>query len=311
MRDDGLESSITLKEEDKGGGGENQHSKIFVEQAEEAEEVLQSCVDKESKESTKSEPALGQNTTSNHHAIPTDDLYSSFEMGRVSEDDEGLLYSGNFGEQMVSDETSNKQQQSLEEEANMVDTSINDSVDFLTDHQTCTKGNIGSPHGEDVPGAYLVRFLCSKFLLAGHSGSLLGDRSVRVSAKVLALNCLTKVLVWLPEMMEETLFIYEEQVAVVDLVQKVWDVSRYTSHGDPSVCAAAASMLGHYLRSAALNASHDLDTIGVTPSYSANNEQQLQSQPSISEVNSPVSAEAIIDILKEVCQFTILFALSF
>lgn len=70
------------------------------------------------------------------------------------------------------------------------------------------KGSTGCLYGEHVvPGCSLVRFLCSGFLLAGHTGSLLGERTVRVSAKVLVLGCLSELLAWLPDLMHETLYL--------------------------------------------------------------------------------------------------------
>ena len=54
---------------------------------------------------------------------------------------------------------------------------------------------------------YLVRYLSSSFLLSGHVGSLISDRTVRVSVKVLALNCVGLAVMVMPSLMGEPLFI--------------------------------------------------------------------------------------------------------
>lgn len=54
---------------------------------------------------------------------------------------------------------------------------------------------------------YLVRYLTSSFLLSGHLGSLVPDRTVRVSVKVLALNCVGLAGMVMPSILAEPLFL--------------------------------------------------------------------------------------------------------
>lgn len=68
-------------------------------------------------------------------------------------------------------------------------------------------GAIGSFLDEDVPIKYLVRYLTSSFLLSGHIGSLIPDRSVRVSIKVLALNCVGLAVTVMPSLLAQPLFV--------------------------------------------------------------------------------------------------------
>ncbi|XP_037876527.1 huntingtin isoform X1 [Bombyx mori] len=79
-----------------------------------------------------------------------------------------------------------------------------DSTD--TDLEKCShdagfKINIGSVADDDVPLKYCVRLLASKFLLAGNKGDLIPDRSVRVSLKASALNCISEVVQVYPQAM--------------------------------------------------------------------------------------------------------------
>ncbi|KAF2361699.1 Huntingtin middle-repeat [Trinorchestia longiramus] len=181
------------------------------------------------------------------------DLYASVEIGQLADEDEAVPV-------LLPSKGSEVPFQDLEggtEEERPLDAAVLESEDTTftatsSSEQTRACGGVESVCGDCVSGRALVRLLCCRFLLAGHSGSLLGERSVRVSAKVLALNCLSCLLSWLPEMLADTL--HEQCPSHIEvLVQRVWDVTRYCRHSDPSVCAAAASLLGHYLRAAALN----------------------------------------------------------
>lgn len=67
-------------------------------------------------------------------------------------------------------------------------------------------GAIGSFLDESLPIRYLVRYLSSSFLLSGHVGSLIPDQMVRVSIKVLALNCVGLAVTVMPSLMAEPLF---------------------------------------------------------------------------------------------------------
>lgn len=48
---------------------------------------------------------------------------------------------------------------------------------------------VGNFTDEENPLKYCCRLLCRKFLLSNETGTLIADRDVRVSQKVLALNC--------------------------------------------------------------------------------------------------------------------------
>ncbi|CAG9118639.1 unnamed protein product [Plutella xylostella] len=63
------------------------------------------------------------------------------------------------------------------------------------------KVNIGSSHDEDSALKYCARLLVSKFILTGYKGGLIPDRSVRVSVKASALNCLSEILRLYPQAM--------------------------------------------------------------------------------------------------------------
>ncbi|XP_028156285.1 huntingtin [Ostrinia furnacalis] len=63
------------------------------------------------------------------------------------------------------------------------------------------KINIGASTDEDVPLKYCSRLLASKYLLAGNKGDLIHDRTVRVSVKSSALNCLSEILRLFPQAM--------------------------------------------------------------------------------------------------------------
>lgn len=59
-------------------------------------------------------------------------------------------------------------------------------------------GNPGLYLDEDVALKYCARLLASSFLLTGMSGVVMPDCQVRVSVKVLAMGCLTRVLLHYP-----------------------------------------------------------------------------------------------------------------
>ncbi|XP_075986871.1 huntingtin [Anticarsia gemmatalis] len=63
------------------------------------------------------------------------------------------------------------------------------------------KVNIGSADDDDVPLKYCARLLASKFLLTGNKGGVIPDRSIRVSLKSSALNCLSELLRLYPQAM--------------------------------------------------------------------------------------------------------------
>ncbi|XP_076067326.1 huntingtin isoform X2 [Oratosquilla oratoria] len=107
-------------------------------------------------------------------------------------------------------------------------------------------GNIGSFTDEDISLKYLVRYLCSSFLLSGHVGSVIPDKTIRVSVKVLALNCVAAASSLVPNVMGETLFIGAE--GDIELQQHVDDVLRYHSHTDPQLGASVALLAGHFVQ---------------------------------------------------------------
>ncbi|CAB3223030.1 unnamed protein product [Arctia plantaginis] len=63
------------------------------------------------------------------------------------------------------------------------------------------KVNIGSAEDDDTPLKYCSRLLASKFLLTGNKGGVIADRSIRVSLKSSALNCLAEILRLYPQAM--------------------------------------------------------------------------------------------------------------
>lgn len=106
-------------------------------------------------------------------------------------------------------------------------------------------GHTGSYLDADVPLKYCARLLASSFLLTGTSGGLVPDRNVRVSVKVLAVGCLTRVLVLYPPALFLDLHVHQQPHQ--DGVQKLWDVLEFVHHADPQLCGQTALMIGHYL----------------------------------------------------------------
>ncbi|KAK7070047.1 hypothetical protein SK128_013642, partial [Halocaridina rubra] len=112
-------------------------------------------------------------------------------------------------------------------------------------------GNIGAFLGEDLPVRYLVRYLSSSFLLSGHVGSLIADRSVRVSVKVLALNCVGLAVMVMPSLMGESLF--NDPAGEKELQQHIDDILRYHSHSDPQLGASVATVIGQFVRASLIH----------------------------------------------------------
>ncbi|XP_064096525.1 huntingtin-like [Macrobrachium nipponense] len=121
-------------------------------------------------------------------------------------------------------------------------------------------GNIGSLFEEELPVRYLVRYLSSSFLLSGHVGSLISDRAVRVSVKVLALNCVGLAVMVMPSLMGEPLFI--DPAAETELQQHVDDILRYHGHSDPQLGASVATVIGQYIRASLIHGGGQYNDLG-------------------------------------------------
>ncbi|XP_047739414.1 uncharacterized protein LOC125178803, partial [Hyalella azteca] len=87
----------------------------------------------------------------------------------------------------------------------------------------------------------------------------------------------------MPELLADTL--HDQCLDHLDvLVQRVWDVTRYCRHSDPSVCAAAAVLVGKYLRAAALNSvTHECSFPPASPSLSPTRSGSPPSPPPAGE----------------------------
>ena len=133
-----------------------------------------------------------------------------------------------------------------------------------------------------VSGESILRWLCARFLLAGYSGSLISSKTVRISWQIIALHCVARLILWLPYMILQPLYPNKRKSPCVsptldsipdsiekdgipsrpndirrrrstsneedelDFVQKIFDVTRYCNHSDPSLVSVAASVVGNY-----------------------------------------------------------------
>ncbi|XP_053619910.1 huntingtin [Plodia interpunctella] len=99
--------------------------------------------------------------------------------------------------QMQSEELTKDLSEKLQEYEETEKESEQDIVDCPQD--IGFKINIGSSTDEDVLLKYCARLIASKYLLTGNKGETIHDRSVRVSVKASALNCLSEVLQLYPQ----------------------------------------------------------------------------------------------------------------
>ena len=67
-------------------------------------------------------------------------------------------------------------------------------------------GRIGDFGDKEIPLIYCARKLTALFLLPDEKGDLIPDSCVRVSLKVLAMDCLANVITWLPKIFLLTLY---------------------------------------------------------------------------------------------------------
>jgi hypothetical protein len=72
-------------------------------------------------------------------------------------------------------------------------------------------GRVGDFGDKEIPLIYCARKLTALFLLPDEKGDLIPDSCVRVSLKVLAMDCLANVITWLPKIFLLTL--YSDQVS--------------------------------------------------------------------------------------------------
>ncbi|XP_050681884.1 huntingtin [Leptidea sinapis] len=99
------------------------------------------------------------------------------------------------GLQLDTEQLAKEVSQRLQEYEDVVDDADQDVVAKDVDF----KINIGSCTDDDVILKYCARLIVSKFLLAGCKGSVISDRSVRVSVKASALSCLSFILQMYPQ----------------------------------------------------------------------------------------------------------------
>lgn len=90
---------------------------------------------------------------------------------------------------------------------------------------------------------YMAKIICTKFLLAGDSGQLIRDDSIRVSIKSLALSCFASLVHINPEALFHC--ITGEQFHSQYLV----DILLYANHADPNLKGCVALILGKFLDS--------------------------------------------------------------
>ena len=77
-------------------------------------------------------------------------------------------------------------------------------------------GRIGDFDDKEIPLIYCARKLTALFLLPDEKGDLIPDSCVRVSLKVLAMDCLANVITWLPKIFLLTL--YFDQVSCTIMI---------------------------------------------------------------------------------------------
>ncbi|XP_050730332.1 huntingtin-like isoform X2 [Eriocheir sinensis] len=171
------------------------------------------------------------------------DLYSSIEIGQIS--DTSLLL-GRVEMNLSGSEKPGTSWEKRKHPPRMAAFAQNKSQDEKQVSFDKANGSIGTFLDEDLPVKYLVRYLTSSFLLSGHLGSLVPDRTVRVSVKVLALNCVGLAGVVMPSILAQPLFL--DAVGEVELLQHVDDILRFHSHADPQIGASVGIVIGQFIR---------------------------------------------------------------
>ncbi|KAK8726707.1 hypothetical protein OTU49_010010, partial [Cherax quadricarinatus] len=169
-------------------------------------------------------------------------LYSSIEIGKLT--DTSVLFGR--GEINLNGEKRCIERDKRKHIYHISSHSHNKSLEDKSVSIDKPSGSVGSFLDEDLPVRYLVRYLTSSFLLSGHAGLLVPDRAVRVSVKVLALNCVGLAVMVMPSLMAEPL--YTDAIGELELQQHIDDVLRFHSHSDPQLGASVGTVIGQFIR---------------------------------------------------------------
>ncbi len=78
-------------------------------------------------------------------------------------------------------------------------------------------GRIGDFGDKEIPLIYCARKLTAFFLLPDEKGDLIPDSCVRVSLKVLAMDCLANVITWLPKIFLLTLYFDQVNLILINI----------------------------------------------------------------------------------------------
>jgi len=101
------------------------------------------------------------------------------------------------------------------------------------------------------------KFRVKNYLLTGQKGTMRSDSEIKVSAKVLALNCITNILHMKPELFYLTLA-HDTSTEEDDKdMQTVQDIMLYLSHNDPLLRGSVYVLLGSTLQSILQSSSDD------------------------------------------------------
>nr|XP_045607422.1 huntingtin-like isoform X3 [Procambarus clarkii] len=170
------------------------------------------------------------------------DLYSSIEIGKLT--DTSVLFGR--GEINLNGEKRCVERDKRKHIYHISSHAHNKSLEDRPLSIDKASGSIGSFFDENLPVRYLVRYLTSSFLLSGHVGSLVPDRTVRVSVKVLALNCVGLAVMVMPSLMAEPMFV--DAAGELELQQHIDDTLRFHSHSDPQLGASVGIVIGQFIR---------------------------------------------------------------
>ncbi|EDV22908.1 uncharacterized protein TRIADDRAFT_28161, partial [Trichoplax adhaerens] len=116
-----------------------------------------------------------------------------------------------------------------------------------------------------APIVSCIRMLCTSFLLDGENGQLIPDKIIRVSVKVLSLNCVSQALGFCPQAFIAPL--YAQSIASYQEgrndqafeIYRVRDVLQYANHSDPKLRGNIALLIGNYIKTSLIVAGYHYD----------------------------------------------------
>lgn len=131
-----------------------------------------------------------------------------------------------------------------------------------------------------APIVSCIRMLCTSFLLDGESGQLIPDKTIRVSVKVLSLNCVSQALGLCPQAFIAPLYVQltpdcQDVGDQVSEIHRVLDVLQYTNHSDPKLRGNIALLISNYIKTSLIVAGYHYDLWLHSLSQQINNEYQV------------------------------------